>query len=173
MATELNPIVPPPFKERFKTARAQLCHDDVAAALPLLEEIERALPDNEEVHLYASWARARSAEHLSDRDQQALEVAAKHALASHVALGLPLCILGYAALRRDDLHVASRLFAHAADAEPSLVDARRGARLVEQRLAHPARVDERNMLSIQMALAVFVLVVGLVMIMTPFTESWG
>lgn len=134
METALGSIVPLKWRRSFVKARMALSYDDIATARPLLEEIAEALPDNVEVRLYAAWARARLAESMSDRDREQLESLARQALGARQSLALPLCILAHAAVRRGELRVARSLFRRAADTDPALVDARRGFRMVEQRL---------------------------------------
>jgi thioredoxin-like negative regulator of GroEL len=134
METQLGSIVPREWQDSFAKARTALCRDDVSTARRLFDGIAEALPDNLEVRLCAAWARARLAESISDREHDALERLAREALATRQTLALPLCILAHGAIRRHDLRAARRLFRRAADADPDLVDARRGVRIVDHRL---------------------------------------
>ncbi len=136
MGAEFEVAVPLAHRASFVKARTAFCHDDMATARPLFEAIARALPYNVEIRLYAACARARLAESLSEREREELERLAREALGARQALALPLCILAQAAFRRGELRVARRLFRRATEADPVLVDARRGLRRVEQRLRH-------------------------------------
>jgi hypothetical protein len=121
--------------------------------------MEKALPSNLEVRLYAACSRARLAPSLNDREREELERLAQDALRTGQALALPLCILAYAALRRRELRTARRLFRRATETDPSLVEARRGVRMVEQQLSD-GRVRQRTPLAMSgaaLALALFIL----------------
>jgi hypothetical protein len=71
-AAMIGTTVPASFRATFVKARSALCHDDIATARPLFEQMAAALPANVEVRLYAAWARARAAESRSDRDREDL-----------------------------------------------------------------------------------------------------
>lgn len=124
--------LPKAWRGTFLAASAAMCSDDIATARTLFEQIEVVFPENVQVRLYATWARARMAESLSDADFVELEGLARRNLGEHAAFALPLCVLAHAAARRGEVRMARRLFARAAEAEPSLVDARRGARRLRQ-----------------------------------------
>lgn len=126
--------LPLAWRGTFLTAHVALCNDDVETARPLFERIEAAFPKNAEVRLHAAWARARLADVLREADYIELERLARLQLGEHGPSALALCVLAHVAARRGELRVARRLFAKAADAEPSLVDARRGARRLQRRL---------------------------------------
>lgn len=121
----------------FSVARRAVCNDDLAAALPVLERLSVAEPDNCELRLYTVWTRHRLDADADSARLAAIEELARAVLAARASLALPLCILGHCAARRRELRVARGLFRHAAEADPSLVDARRGLRAVEQALARP------------------------------------
>lgn len=106
----------------FRTACAAMSNGDIAAARTLFERIAAAFPRNVQVRLYAMWARARMAASVSDADFVELEDLARRNLGEHAPFALPLCVLAHAAARRGEQRIARRLFARAAEAEPSLVD---------------------------------------------------
>ncbi len=120
------------WRRTFATARAALCRDDLATTLPLFEGMAVAFPRDLEVRLHAAWSRAR----LAGGDVATLEPLAREALARGEALALPLCVLGHVALKREQLHVARTLFRRASKADPALLDAQRGLRIAERRVAH-------------------------------------
>jgi len=119
----------------FAIARRAVCNDDLATALPVLERLSVAEPENTELRLYTAWARHRLDATADDAALAEIEALARAVLAAHASLALPLCILAHGAARRRELRVARGLFRHAAEADPSLVDARRGLRAVDQALA--------------------------------------
>jgi len=121
----------------FATARRAVSTDDLVHALPLLERLSNAEPDNAELRLYTVWTRHRLDEAADATRLAEIEVLARAVLASRASLALPLCILAHCAARRRELLVARTLFRHAAMADPSLVDARRGLRAVDHALAQP------------------------------------
>lgn len=126
--------LPLPLRRSLLDARNALAHDDVAIASHLFDELAAAVPTDIEVKLYAAWARARLASSVTEAERDALHALAREALGTHASLALPLNVLAHAALQRGELVVARRLFRRAAEADPSLIDARRGSRLVAQRL---------------------------------------
>ncbi len=135
-------LIPAPLRPAFVEARSALCIDDVATAKPLLEKIADELPENIDVKIHLAWASAQlKGAAITADDRKELEGLALEALQSRRALALPLCILGHAALQRGELRLARRLFRRSVDADPALLDAQRGARLAERRLA---RIDERK-----------------------------
>ena len=134
MEREIGSVLPLRRRHEFMRAREAFCHDDMTTATALLDPIASALPDDVEVRLYAMWARTRLATTMTKRDYDVLVQLARDALGSRHSLALPLCILGHAALRRGELRVAGRLFRRAAEADPALIDARRGLVTVERRL---------------------------------------
>jgi hypothetical protein len=132
------------WRRDFATARAALARDDVATARPILDELASARPDDPEIRLCVAWTRGRLAAVQTEDDRKALEALARRVLGEGQLLALPLCILGHAALRQGDLRVARRQFRRAADADPTLIDARRGARIAEDRLARRAAGSIRS-----------------------------
>lgn len=124
--------------ERHQTltvARRALFSDDVATAAPLLDAVVATAPDDVELRLSAAWAHARLGE---DAERSRAEHLARLALADGRPPALALDVLAHAALRRGDLRAARALFRRSAEADPLLVDARRGLRLVEGRLSRAA-----------------------------------
>lgn len=117
-------------------AQRALFADDVAAAAPLLDAIVAESPDDVELRLATAWAHARLGE---DTSVVRAEHLARRALAEGGAPALALDVLAHAALRRGDLRTARALFRRSAEADPLLVDARRGLRLVQARLARAAK----------------------------------
>ena len=136
--------LPLPWRSTFLTACTALCNDDITTARPLFERLEALFPKNVEVRLHAAWARARLAEVVCESDYAELERLARVNLGRSRASALPLCVLAHVAVRRGELRVARRLFARAADAEPSLVDARRGARRLQKRLGQAGAEGSRR-----------------------------
>ena len=127
-------VVPAEWRQAFLSGRKAFCFDDLAGAQPIFDKLERALPGNIEIRLYAAWTRARLGGALSADHLARIVALAREALGLGGALALPLCILAHAALRRHEYSVARRLFRRAADADPALIDARRGVRLLTQLL---------------------------------------
>jgi len=127
----------------FASARAALFADDAETARIAFARLLEESPDDLDIKLHEAWARARLGEELDE----AIEDLALRALTTGKSLGLPLCILGHAALRRGELHVARSLFRRACEAAPSLVDAARGKRLAEERLRRHRQTMLRSHLS--------------------------
>lgn len=128
--------IPREWRKQLAFAEAALDRDEVSVARPMLERLASLLPDNHEARLYAWWARARDARYVTDQERAALEDLARRTLAAHQTRALPLCVLAHAALRRGEVPQACRLFRRAADANPGLLDAKRGVMIAERRLAH-------------------------------------
>lgn len=135
MRTNTMRTVPSVWRHAFVTARAALARDDVATAQAIFDDLASARPDDLEIRLYTAWIRARLARRQTEDARNALEALARRVLGDGHLVALPLCILGHTALHRGELRTARRLFRRAIDADPTLVDARRGERLTAERLA--------------------------------------
>jgi Flp pilus assembly protein TadD len=110
---------------------AEVCED--------LDRFVASTPGDLEARLYAAWVRGRMLVSPGPTHREELEELARAALGGHCSLALPLCVLGHAALRRGELHGARRLLRRAVDADPTLLDARRGLAIVQRRLGRPRR----------------------------------
>lgn len=119
----------------WRRVRATLVREDLATELPCIELVAAAHPNDLEAQLYAAWTRAHV---VGDVTPGELEALARRVLDKHAALALPLTILGFAELRRGDAGAARRLFRRAIDADASLLEAVRGMRVAERRLASAA-----------------------------------
>lgn len=126
------------WRSAFIEARDALFRDDVARARPVLDSLEAAFPCDVSIRLHAAWARLRTDANVTTARKREIEELARRAFASGECTALPLCIAGHAALRRGKLESARRLFARAARADDTLLDARRGVLLVERRIARAA-----------------------------------
>jgi hypothetical protein len=156
-------VMPREWRHTFAVARSAIARDDLAAALPILEEIATALPDDLEVKLYARWVHDRLAkggatsdevEHKQEEEEdESLDQLAGRALAQRKALALPLAILGHAALRRGEAIIARALFRAAIQADPLLLDAERGLAIAERRAACAAHESRAHLTYVALALA--------------------
>lgn len=118
----------------WRRVRATLVRDDLADAVASVDAIAAEDPGDPEARLYSAWTHVR----LADGDPSVdLDTLAREAFVARAALALPLCILGHAALRRGDLLAARSSFRHAVEADASILEAVRGLRITEHRLAHP------------------------------------
>jgi hypothetical protein len=149
-------VMPPEWRNTFLIARSAIARDDLAAALPILEELASALPEDLEVKLYARWVHDRLApdgEQSGEGEEEPLDVLAGRALEQRKSRALPLTILGHAALRRGEHIIARRLFRAAIQADPMLVDAERGLAIAERRAAMAAHETRSHATSLALAVA--------------------
>jgi hypothetical protein len=133
MQAEAFTIPPSPWRRSFLLARAALARDDWSVAHGILDRLAAERPEDLEVKLYAAWLEAKTTPPTPEA-LQTLEDLALRVLVECQALAVPLCVLGDAALRRSELRTAGRLYRRALEVDPGLLDARRGCKVVEERL---------------------------------------
>jgi hypothetical protein len=149
-------VMPRHWRQTFAVARSAIARDDLAAALPILEEIASALPDDLEVKLYARWVHERLAPEGDEPDaehEEPLSSLAERVLTQRKSLALPLAILAHAALRRGEPIIARALFRAAIQADPMLLDAERGLAIAERRAAIAAHESRSHATYVALALA--------------------
>lgn len=143
--------MPTAWRRVFVFARRAHAAGDLATARRLFTTLAHERPHDLELRLYAKWLDVGALNRKEHHEE--LEHLALRALDEHASRALPLCVLGYVALERHELHAARTLFREASASDPTLPDATRGTELVAAAIARQTNLGRFKRIALAAAIA--------------------